>query len=72
VPAESIPPQLPGWRDIGPVRIGNAAEDQQQHNIYSEFMVALHSYLAAVDHAPAAELAGGMHTLIRTLAENAI
>ncbi len=42
---EQVVPHLRGWRGIGPVRIGNAASDQVQHDIYGEVM------LAAWDHA---------------------
>lgn len=72
VPPEQDLPHLPGWRDVGPVRIGNAADGQQQHDIYGEFMVALHSYLAAVGYEPPPEFSDGLADLIRTLATHAI
>lgn len=52
VPAETILGHLRGWRGTGPVRIGNAAADQEQYDIYGEFLVALHGYLEAVDFDP--------------------
>lgn len=37
---------LAGWRGSRPVLAGNAAGDQQQHEIYGELMVALDLYVA--------------------------
>ncbi len=39
---------LRGWRGNGPVRVGNAAATQSQHDIYGELLVALHAFLEAV------------------------
>ncbi|MGX5774884.1 glycoside hydrolase family 15 protein [Methylorubrum zatmanii] len=52
VPAEQALDHLRGWRATGPVTIGNAAADQDQYDIYGEFLVALHGYLQAVDFDP--------------------
>ncbi|GJD48401.1 Trehalase [Methylobacterium crusticola] len=52
VPAEEILGHLRGWRGVGPVRIGNAAADQHQYDIYGEFLVALHAFLDAVGYEP--------------------
>ena len=52
MPAEETLDHLRGWRGTGPVRIGNAAADQRQFDIYGEFLVALHHYLEAVDFDP--------------------
>jgi GH15 family glucan-1,4-alpha-glucosidase len=41
---EQVVPQLRGWRGMGPVRIGNAASAQVQHDIYGEVL------LTACDH----------------------
>jgi GH15 family glucan-1,4-alpha-glucosidase len=72
VPEEQELDHLPGWRGVGPVRIGNAADGQQQHDIYGEFMVALHSWLEAVDYAPPAWIADKLPRLIATLAGHAM
>lgn len=52
VPVEECLDHLRGWRGVGPVRIGNAAADQEQYDIYGEFLVALHGYLEAVEFDP--------------------
>ena len=52
VPPEACLDHLRGWRGVTPVRIGNAAADQEQYDIYGEFLVALHGYLEAVDYDP--------------------
>ncbi|OHV15277.1 glycoside hydrolase [Methylorubrum extorquens] len=52
VPEEEFLDHLRGWRGIGPVGIGNAAADQEQYDIYGEFLVALHGYLEAVEYDP--------------------
>ncbi|KQQ18006.1 glycoside hydrolase [Methylobacterium sp. Leaf123] len=52
VPREESLDHLRGWRGTGPVRIGNAAADQEQYDIYGEFLVALHGYLEAVEYDP--------------------
>jgi len=72
VPEEQELSHLPGWNGVGPVRIGNAANVQQQHDIYGEFMIALHAYLDAVDYDPPATFRDGMNELVRILAGHAI
>jgi GH15 family glucan-1,4-alpha-glucosidase len=52
MPAEESLDHLRGWRGTGPVRLGNAASDQRQFDIYGEFLVALHHYLEAVAFDP--------------------
>jgi len=52
MPDETILDHLRGWRGTEPVRLGNAASDQRQFDIYGEFLVALHHYLEAVDFDP--------------------
>jgi len=37
---EAIAPALPGYRSMGPVRIGNAAYFQVQHDVYGEAVLA--------------------------------
>ena len=36
IPAERVAPCLPGYRGMGPVRIGNKASEQAQHDLYGE------------------------------------
>jgi GH15 family glucan-1,4-alpha-glucosidase len=72
VPPEIELPHLPGWSGVGPVRIGNAADGQQQHDIYGEFMVALHAWLDAIDYRPPDWIAGRLKGLIETLADHAV
>jgi GH15 family glucan-1,4-alpha-glucosidase len=49
VPEETELAHLKGWRETGPVRIGNAARDQKQFDIYGEYLIALHFWVAAQD-----------------------
>ncbi|MBP0491174.1 glycoside hydrolase family 15 protein [Pararoseomonas indoligenes] len=50
--AEEVLDHLSGWRGVGPIRIGNGAADQQQHDIYGEHLMALETFLEAVDYDP--------------------
>ena len=49
VPDETELKHLKGWRETAPVRIGNAAHDQKQFDIYGEYLIALHFWVAAQD-----------------------
>ena len=63
---------LEGWRGVGPVRIGNAAEGQSQHDIYGEFLAALHGFLERVDYDPPQKVHDHLAETITNLAEQAI
>jgi GH15 family glucan-1,4-alpha-glucosidase len=39
--SERILPQLPGWRDSSPVRVGNGAWTQRQVDVYGELLAAV-------------------------------
>ena len=41
-------PHLRGWRDSRPVRVGNGAWDQTQHDVYGELLNSLHLYRARI------------------------
>nr|WP_321983523.1 glycoside hydrolase family 15 protein [uncultured Lichenicoccus sp.] len=43
---------LEGWRGVGPITVGNGAEDQTQLDIFGEFLMSLHGFLDAVDFNP--------------------
>jgi GH15 family glucan-1,4-alpha-glucosidase len=38
---ETVAPCLPGYRGIGPVRVGNQAHEQAQHDVYGSVILAL-------------------------------
>lgn len=52
IPPEEALTHLSGWNGVGPVLIGNAAEFQDQHDIYGELIRALCIFLEAVDYDP--------------------
>jgi GH15 family glucan-1,4-alpha-glucosidase len=45
IPAEHLAPCLPGYRGMGPVRIGNKASEQAQHDLYGEAVLTAESVL---------------------------
>ncbi|MFE7567737.1 glycoside hydrolase family 15 protein [Streptomyces sp. NPDC057539] len=47
--SERLVPQLTGWRDSGPVRIGNDAWRQRQLDVYGELLDAAHQTLPPGD-----------------------
>ncbi|MEH3086108.1 MAG: glycoside hydrolase family 15 protein [Xylophilus ampelinus] len=71
LPEETLD-HLPGWRGVGPVRIGNAADDQQQHDIYGELLVALHCYLDKTGYAPPPGVVHDVPGMVTALAERAL
>ena len=52
VPEEQDLPHLSGWRGIGPIKTGNAASGQTQHDIYGELLLAIEDYIEAGDSVP--------------------
>ena len=46
-------PHLRGWRDSQPVRVGNGAWGQTQHDVYGELLNALHLYQEQLGEMPA-------------------
>ena len=69
---ERVLEHLPGWNGVGPVRIGNAAADQKQYDIFGEFMVAIHAYLEAVDYQPPEWAGERIPRIVRNLATQAL
>ncbi len=63
---------LEGWRGTGPVRIGNAAGEQTQIDIYGELLMALHGFLELVQYDPPQKVHDRLPETIRNLAEQAI
>ena len=67
-PEEPLP-HLRGWRASRPVLIGNGAADQDQNDIYGEFLSALRLYLDAVGEDVPPAVADHLPDLVRNLAE---
>jgi GH15 family glucan-1,4-alpha-glucosidase len=55
VPPERLLEHLEGYRGSNPVRVGNAAAHQQQHDIYGECVNAYHSLVSDGSHIAADE-----------------
>lgn len=72
VPAPQELSHLKGWRNVTPVSIGNAAEAQDQFDIFGEYLVALDSWLKA-ESIGAAEIAElELPRLVTNLAQAAL
>ncbi|MFT8244198.1 glycoside hydrolase family 15 protein [Roseomonas sp. BN140053] len=72
VPPEEDLPHLRGWCGVGPVRIGNGAADQTQHDIYGEHLLALHAFLDAVDYDPPEKTDDRLPEALTNLANRAL
>ncbi len=74
---EDMPPEetlghLAGWNGVGPVVIGNAAEGQDQHDIYGELIRALCVFLEAVDYDPPEKVNDHLPAVLDNLTARAI
>ena len=72
VPEEETLTHLAGWGGVGPVKIGNTAATQTQHDIYGELLLAIEVYLEANDFKVPATMQDGLPELIHNLAERAM
>jgi GH15 family glucan-1,4-alpha-glucosidase len=75
--ADAIPPEealthLAGWNGVGPVLIGNAAEGQDQHDIYGELIRTLCVFLEAVDYDPPEKVNDRLPKVLDNLTARAI
>ncbi|KAB1072113.1 glycoside hydrolase family 15 protein [Methylobacterium planeticum] len=71
LPEEALT-HLAGWRGTGPVLIGNAAADQDQHDIYGELMRALCGFLEAVDYDPPEKVNDRLPEVLENLTARAL
>jgi GH15 family glucan-1,4-alpha-glucosidase len=72
MPDEEVLNHLPGWNQVSPVRIGNAANDQKQLDIYGEVIIALHAYLEASDYVPPPCLGDTLAAVVSSLANTVV
>lgn len=72
VPEEQELSHLSGWRGVGPVKIGNAAAGQTQHDVYGELLLAVEDYCEVAGDDMPSELAETLPLLVRNLAERAV
>jgi GH15 family glucan-1,4-alpha-glucosidase len=72
VPPEQELSHLKGWRSVQPIFTGNAARDQQQFDIYGEYLIALHFWLDALDYNLGAFAGFDLPELVTSLANAAL
>ncbi|KAB1076831.1 glycoside hydrolase family 15 protein [Methylobacterium soli] len=72
MPEEEALTHLSGWRRVGPVLIGNAAANQDQHDIYGELLRALCAFLEAVDYDPPEKVNDRLPEVLENLTARAI
>ncbi|MDP4025610.1 glycoside hydrolase family 15 protein [Methylobacterium sp. NEAU 140] len=72
MPREEVLDHLSGWNGVGPVVIGNAAEGQDQHDIYGELIRALCIFLEAVDYDPPEKVNDRLPEVLDNLTARAI
>ncbi len=71
-PEETIFDHLSGWDGVGPVRIGNAAGKQTQHDVHGEFLLALDTYLEAIQYRPKPSVAQALPELLGNVVGRAL
>ena len=71
LPEEALP-HLAGWRGVGSLGIGNAAAAQTQHDIYGEFLIALHAWLETMHCQGSALFDRHLPELVANLADRAL
>ncbi len=72
IPPEEALTHLAGWNGVGPVLVGNAAEGQDQHDIYGELIRALCVFLEAVDYDPPEKVNDRLPRVLDNLTARAI
>lgn len=72
IPPEEALTHLAGWNGVGPVLVGNAAESQDQHDIYGELIRALCVFLEAVDYDPPEKVNDRLPRVLDNLTARAI
>ena len=72
MPPEEALTHLSGWRGVGPIMIGNAAANQDQHDIYGELLRALCGFLEAVDYDPPEKVNDRLPEVLENLTARAI
>ncbi|MGC5780642.1 glycoside hydrolase family 15 protein [Methylobacterium sp. NFXW15] len=72
IPPEEALTHLAGWNGVGPVLVGNAAEGQDQHDIYGELIRALCVFLEAVDYDPPEKVNDRLPRVLENLTARAI